>query len=52
MAAHAGWNFCQNILLGLPNSGSVVVEVIALSLIVWWGIKHKTVPTNIWDAEA
>ena len=24
MAAHAGWNFCQNILLGLPNSGNVV----------------------------
>jgi len=21
--AHAGWNFCQNILLGLPNSGIV-----------------------------
>ena len=24
MAAHTGWNFCQNILLGLPNSGNVV----------------------------
>lgn len=24
MACHAGWNFCQNILLGLPNSGTVV----------------------------
>lgn len=24
MACHAGWNFCQNILLGLPNSGNVV----------------------------
>lgn len=24
MAAHAGWNFCQNILLGLPNSGMVL----------------------------
>jgi membrane protease YdiL (CAAX protease family) len=24
MAAHASWNFCQNILLGLPNSGNVV----------------------------
>ena len=24
MAGHAGWNFCQNILLGLPNSGNVV----------------------------
>lgn len=23
MAAHAGWNFCQAILLGLPNSGIV-----------------------------
>lgn len=24
MAAHAAWNFTQNILLGLPNSGNVV----------------------------
>jgi hypothetical protein len=24
MAAHASWNFCQNILLGLPNSGNVL----------------------------
>lgn len=24
IAAHAAWNFCQNILLGLPNSGNVV----------------------------
>ena len=24
MAAHAAWNFCQNILLGLPNSGMVL----------------------------
>ena len=24
MAAHAAWNFCQNILLGLPNSGIVL----------------------------
>ena len=24
MAGHAGWNFCQNILLGLPNSGNLV----------------------------
>ena len=23
MAVHAAWNFTQNILLGLPNSGSV-----------------------------
>jgi membrane protease YdiL (CAAX protease family) len=23
VAAHTAWNFCQNILLGLPNSGSV-----------------------------
>ena len=23
MAAHATWNFCQNIILGLPNSGMV-----------------------------
>lgn len=23
MAAHAAWNFCQNIILGLPNSGIV-----------------------------
>jgi membrane protease YdiL (CAAX protease family) len=24
MAAHAAWNFCQNIILGLPNSGIVL----------------------------
>lgn len=24
MSAHAAWNFCQNILLGLPNSGMVM----------------------------
>ena len=24
MGAHASWNFCQNILLGLPNSGNVL----------------------------
>lgn len=24
MACHAAWNFCQNILLGLPNSGQVM----------------------------
>ena len=24
MAAHAGWNFTQSILAGLPNSGNVV----------------------------
>ena len=24
MAAHAAWNFCQNIILGLPNSGMVM----------------------------
>ncbi len=24
MAAHTAWNFCQNILLGLPNSGNVL----------------------------
>jgi membrane protease YdiL (CAAX protease family) len=84
MAAHAGWNFCQNILLGLPNSGnvvpysvfkldaaaatdsfaysvsfglegsltSVVILVIAIGLTVWWGTKHKTVPTEIWEVKA
>lgn len=83
IAAHAAWNFCQNILLGLPNSGNVVpysvfrldeaaatdsfaysasfglegsvtnivISVIALGLIVWWGIRRRIVPTNIWDAE-
>lgn len=83
MAAHAGWNFCQNILLGLPNSGMVLpysvfkldaataadsfaysvsfglegtvtacVTLFAVTgVIVWWGIKNKVVPTNIWNAE-
>ena len=82
MAGHAGWNFCQNILLGLPNSGNVVpysvfkldaaaatdsfaysvsfglegavtaviIHVVVIGLIVWWGTKRKIVPTNIWDA--
>ena len=82
IAAHTAWNFCQNILLGLPNSGAVasysvfkletatdsfaynigfglegaitaaVILLTATGLIAWWGIKHKTVPTNIWDTEA
>lgn len=83
MAAHAGWNFCQNILLGLPNSGIVLpysvfkldaaaaadsfaysvsfglegtvtacfVIFAVTGLIVWWGIKHKIVPTGIWNEE-
>ncbi|MEF2837233.1 MAG: type II CAAX endopeptidase family protein [Oscillospiraceae bacterium] len=83
MACHAGWNFCQNILLGLPNSGTVVpysvfkldaaaatdsfaysvsfglegamtaciIHVVAIGLIVWWGTRRKTVPTNVWAAE-
>lgn len=81
MGAHAAWNFCQNIILGLPNSGIVIpysafkldaataVDSFAYSvsfglestitasvtlltvtcLIAWWGIKHKVVPTNIWN---
>lgn len=81
MGAHAAWNFCQNIILGLPNSGMVTpysvfkldaataVDSFAYSvsfglegtitasatllavtcLIAWWGIKHKTVPTDIWN---
>lgn len=84
MACHAGWNFCQNILLGLPNSGTVVpysvfkldaatatdsftysvsfglegamttcvIHVVAIGLIVWWDTRRKTVPTNVWVAEA
>lgn len=82
MGAHTAWNFCQNILLGLPNSGAVasysvfkleaakdsfaystsfglegaitatIILLAAAGLIAWWGTKHKTVPTNIWDAEA
>ena len=84
MGAHAAWNFCQNILLGLPNSGnvvpysvfkldaasatdsfaysvsfglegaftSIVILLIAIGLTVWWGIKHKAVPTDIWNCEA
>ena len=83
MACHAGWNFCQNILLGLPNSGNVVpysvfkldaaaatdsfaysvsfglegavtaviIHVVVIGLIVWWGTRRKTVPTNVWAAE-
>jgi membrane protease YdiL (CAAX protease family) len=83
MGAHAAWNFCQNILLGLPNSGNVlpysvfkldaaaatdsfaysvsfglegtmiacVVLAITTGLIAWWGIKHKAVPTDIWNCE-
>lgn len=83
MAGHAGWNFCQNILLGLPNSGNVVpysvfkldaaaatdsfaysvsfglegavtaviIHVVVIGLIVWWGTRRKTVPTNVWAAE-
>lgn len=84
MGAHATWNFCQNILLGLPNSGHVVpysvfkldaaaatdsfaystsfglegsitacvIIVVVGGLIIWWGTKHKIIPTNIWNAEA
>ena len=84
MAAHASWNFCQNILLGLPNSGNVLpysvfkletatatdsfaysvafglegtitacVTLFAVAaLIVWWGTKHKVVPTPVWEVEA
>ena len=83
MACHAGWNFCQNILLGLPNSGNVVpysvfkldaaaatdsfaysvsfglegavtaviIHVVVIGLIVWWGTRRKTVPTNVWATE-
>lgn len=83
MAAHAGWNFCQNILLGLPNSGMVlpysvfkldaaaasdsfaysvsfglegtvtacVLFMAVTGVIVWWGTRNKSVPTNIWNAE-
>lgn len=81
MAAHAAWNFCQNVLLGLPNSGSVMpysifkldaaaaqdsfaysvgfglegtitaclVLAIATGAIVWWGIRNKKQPVNIWE---
>lgn len=84
MSTHAAWNFCQNILLGLPNSGTVLpysvfklegaaatdsfaysvafglestitasVTLIGMAgLIAWWGIKHKTVLTDIWNDEA
>ena len=83
MAGHAGWNFCQNILLGLPNSGTVVpysvfkldaaaatdsfaysvsfglegavtaviIHVVVIGLIVWWGTRRKIVPTNVWATE-
>ena len=83
MAAHAAWNFSQNILLGLPNSGAVVpysvfkldaasatdsfaysvsfglegaitacvITAVTIGLIAWWGIRHKVVPTKIWDTE-
>lgn len=81
IAVHTAWNFCQNILLGLPNSGAVVsysvfkleaakdsfaystgfglegaitatiVLLVATGLIIWYGTKHKIVPTNIWDTE-
>ena len=84
MAAHASWNFCQNIILGLPNSGivlpysvfkldaatavdsfaysvsfglestitaSIILAVVA-GAIIWWGIKHKVVPTDIWNTAA
>ena len=82
--AHAAWNFCQNIILGLPNSGNVLpysvwkldaaaaadsfaysvsfglegtvtaslTLLVVTGIIVWWGIKRKTVPTNIWDTPA
>ena len=81
MTAHTAWNFCQNILLGLPNSGNVlpysvfkletaaatdsfaysvafglegtitacVVLITVTALIVWWGARRKTVPTDIWE---
>ena len=81
MGAHASWNFCQTIILGLPNSGIVLpysvfkldaasaadsfaystsfglegtitasITLFAVAgVIAWWGIKHKVVPTNIWD---
>ena len=81
MAAHAAWNFCQNMILGLPNSGIVsaysifkldaaaavdsfaystsfglegtitacAVLLAACAVIVWWGRKHKIVPTDIWN---
>ena len=79
IAVHTAWNFCQNILLGLPNSGAIasysvfkletaadsfaynvgfglegaitatISLLAAAGLIVWWGTKRKTVPTNIWE---
>ena len=82
IAVHTAWNFCQNIILGLPNSGAVasysvfklesakdsfaystgfglegaitaaIILLAATGLIVWWGTRHKIVPTNIWDTEA
>ena len=79
-AVHTGWNFCQNILLGLPNSGAIasftvfkletaadsfaystgfglegaitatIILAVAAGLILWWGTKRNTVPTNIWES--
>ena len=84
MTAHTAWNFCQNVLLGLPNSGNVLpysvfklekaaatdsfaysvafglegtitacaALIVVAALIVWWGIRHKVMPTPVWEAEA
>ena len=82
IALHTAWNFCQNIILGLPNSGAVasysmfkleaakdsiaystgfglegaitaaIILLVSTGLIIWWGIRHKIVPANIWSNEA
>ena len=30
---------------------AVMIHVVVIGLIVWWGTRRKTVPTNVWAAE-
>ena len=45
--------FAVGLAIGLEGAvTSVVVSLIAIGLIVWWGTKRKTVPTDIWGVKA
>ena len=45
--------FAVGLAIGLEGAvTSVVVSLIASGLIVWWGTKRKTVPTDIWGVKA
>ena len=44
--------FAYSVSFGLEGAvTAVIIHVVVIGLIVWWGTRRKTVPTNVWATE-